>query len=78
MGSLVGRALAGIRKAKSEAKVSQRTDVGLAVVAAPAGQLGLLEQAADDLRGAGRVERLSLVDGADDVEVREVELLPAG
>ncbi len=76
MGSLVGRALAGIRKAKSEAKVSQRTDVGLAVVAAPAGQLALLDAAADDLRGAGRVARLSLVDG-DDVEVREVELLPA-
>ena len=78
MGSLVGRALAGIRKAKSEAKVSQRTDVGLVVVAAPPGQLALLEQAAQDLRGAGRVDRLSLVDGADDVEVRQVELLPAG
>ena len=76
--SLVGRALAGIRKAKSEAKVSQRTDVGLAVVAAPAEQLRLLEQAAGDLRGAGRVHRLSLVVGEGDVEVREVELLPAG
>ena len=76
--SLVGRALAGIRKAKSEAKVSQRTDVGLAVVAAPADQLRLLEQAAEDLRGAGRVDRLSLVDGDGDVEVREVELLLPG
>lgn len=74
---VVGRALAGIRKAKSEAKVSQRTDVGRALVAAPAAQLGLLRSAADDLRGAGRVETLDLVDGADEVTVREVELLPA-
>ncbi|MFC3687839.1 valine--tRNA ligase [Aquipuribacter hungaricus] len=78
MGSLVGRALAGIRKAKSEAKVSQRTDVGAAVVAAPAAQRALLELAVEDLRGAGRVDRLTLVDGGGDLEVRDVELVPAG
>ncbi len=78
MGALVGRALAGIRKAKSEAKVSQRTDVGLVVVAAPAAQLAMLEIAADDLRGAGRIDRLSLVEGDAELEVREVDLLPAG
>ncbi|MGJ7442889.1 valine--tRNA ligase [Aquipuribacter sp. MA13-6] len=75
--AVVGRALAGIRKAKSEAKVSQRTDVSAAVVAAPAAELSLLRAAVDDLRGAGRVVALSLVDGSDELEVRDVELVPA-
>ena len=75
---VVGIALAGIRKAKSEAKVSQRTDVFRAVVEAPDVDLALLEAAARDLRGAGRVAELDLrsADG-DALVVRSVDLAPA-
>jgi valyl-tRNA synthetase len=74
---VVGSALAGLRKAKSEAKVSQRTGVSSAVVSAPESQLSLLRHATEDLRGAGRVEDLRLVADGDDVEVRDVVLAEA-
>ncbi len=71
----VSEALIGIRRAKSDAKASQRTPVTHAVLAAPATQLGLLEQAARDLADVGRIERLELVAG-DALEVRSIELAP--
>jgi valyl-tRNA synthetase len=74
---VVGSALAGLRKAKSEAKVSQRSEVESAVVTAPESQLSLLRHAEDDLRGAGRVSNLRLVVDGEDVEVRDVVLAPA-
>ncbi len=77
---LLGAALAGVRKAKSQAKVSQRTDVLRAVVTAPAADVALVRPAVDDLRGAGRVADLVLVEGGDVLDVDEVELAetPAG
>ncbi len=57
--------LAGVRGAKSVAKVSMRTDVVRAVVRGPAAQLALVERAMDDLRAAGRL-------------VGEVVMEPAG
>ncbi len=73
----VSEALIGIRRAKSDAKASQRTPVTHAVLAAPSTQLGLLEQAARDLADVGRIERLELVAG-DALEVRSIELAPEG
>jgi valyl-tRNA synthetase len=52
---LIGEALSQVRKAKSEAKVSMRTDVGSAVIRGATPDLDLLQTAADDLRSAGRI-----------------------
>ncbi|HZI97800.1 MAG TPA: valine--tRNA ligase [Actinomycetales bacterium] len=74
---VVGAALAGVRKAKSQAKVSMRTDVSRATVSAPTAQLELVRAAAADLKGAGRVATLDLVDGGDSLTVTGVELVPS-
>ncbi|HKG52314.1 MAG TPA: valine--tRNA ligase [Actinomycetales bacterium] len=70
----VATALAGLRGAKSQAKVSQRTQVLRAVVQAPAAELEQVRAAADDLSAAGRVLGLELVEGGEQVEVAEAEL----
>ncbi|HSN05804.1 MAG TPA: valine--tRNA ligase [Candidatus Angelobacter sp.] len=54
----VATVLSGIRKAKSEAKVSMRGDVAAAVVSGDADSLARVEQAAGDLAAAGRVADL--------------------
>jgi len=54
----VGAALRQVRKAKSERKVSMRTDVPLAAVSAPAGEIEEVRLAADDLRAAGHIDKL--------------------
>ncbi|MPZ61407.1 MAG: valine--tRNA ligase [Propionibacteriales bacterium] len=51
----VGAVLAGLRGAKSEAKVSMRTDVTSAQVHGTDAVLTLAQRALDDLRAAGRV-----------------------
>jgi valyl-tRNA synthetase len=60
----VGAALAGIRKAKSEAKVGMRAEVASAVVAGPPEELALVRRAVDDLRAAGRIERVDFAAAA--------------
>jgi valyl-tRNA synthetase len=70
----VASALAGIRGAKSQAKVSQRTPVLRAVVRGPAADLGRIRSGADDLRAAGRVTDLRLEESGEQVEVAEVAL----
>ncbi len=74
---VVAAALAGVRKAKSEAKVTQRTEVAALVLAVPAGERDDLEAGLDDLRAAGRVRELSLVAGNGALEVQRVELAAA-
>jgi valyl-tRNA synthetase len=61
--SVVGDALSQVRKAKSEAKVSMRTDVASAIVRGPDDALDLLALGADDLKSAGRILDLALERG---------------
>ncbi len=58
-------ALSQIRKAKSEAKVSMRTEISSAVVSGPADAVARVLLAADDLKGAGRIESLSTSAGGE-------------
>ena len=51
----IASVLAAIRGAKSTAKVSMRTEVSSASVTGPAETVALAEQAAEDLRAAGRI-----------------------
>jgi valyl-tRNA synthetase len=65
----VSAALVGIRRAKTDAKASQKTDVRRATVAGPA----ILAEAADDLRAVGRITELSFTETAE-VAVTAIEL----
>ncbi|WP_456283313.1 valine--tRNA ligase [Microbacterium sp. JZ101] len=66
-------ALIGIRRAKTEAKASQKTPVARAVVAAPAERAAALRLAADDLRAVGRIAALEIED-ADAFAVTDIQL----
>ncbi|WP_294179940.1 valine--tRNA ligase [uncultured Schumannella sp.] len=67
--SEVSAALIGIRRAKTDAKASQKTEVLSAVLAGPA----MLAEAVDDLRAVGRIAELTLVE-AEEVAVTEIVL----
>ncbi len=66
---LVSEALIGIRRAKTDAKASQKTEVLSATIAGPA----LLAEAAEDLKAVGRIAQLDFV-VADEVAVTAIEL----
>ncbi len=68
-------ALISIRRAKTEAKASQKTPVARATIAAPAEKLEALRAAADDLRAVGRIAELSFTD-AEEFAVTDIELAP--
>ncbi|MFZ0325303.1 MAG: valine--tRNA ligase [Actinomycetes bacterium] len=53
--------LAAVRKAKSEAKTSMRTEVAAVTVTGSADQIEQVRVAADDLRAAGRISELELL-----------------
>ena len=63
--ALAGQALIGIRRAKTDAKASQKTLVASAVIVATSEQLELLELAAEDLKAVGRIEELNFAVGAE-------------
>ncbi|MBW4094881.1 MAG: valine--tRNA ligase [Acidobacteria bacterium] len=69
----LGQALSGIRKAKSEAKVKQRTEVMTATITAPAHQLAQLAAGQEDLKAAGNMRQLTLTEG-DELAVADVQL----
>jgi valyl-tRNA synthetase len=75
--SVVATALAGVRKAKSDAKVSMRADVESATVTAPAEQVALVEAARGDLTEAGRIASLTVVAGEGPLAVDVVLAPPA-
>jgi len=62
-------ALIGIRRAKTDAKASQKTEVLSATLAGPA----LIAEAVDDLRAVGRIGELTLVE-ANEIEVTDIVL----
>jgi valyl-tRNA synthetase len=67
----VSAALIGIRRAKTDAKASQKAPVRAAAIAGPA----ILAEAADDLRAVGRIADLTFADAAE-IEVTAIELEP--
>jgi valyl-tRNA synthetase len=72
----VALALGGIRKAKSEAKVKQRTEVETAVVTASAAQVEQVRAGLADLLAAGNAKDLRLAEGEGALTVSDVELVP--
>ncbi len=73
--STVGEALIIVRRAKTEAKVSQKTPVARLVLGAPAAAADALRLAEGDLKAVGRVEELTLAD-AETISVADIELAP--
>ena len=72
----VGAALGGLRKAKSEAKVKQRTQVLSAVISGSEAQVRQLEAALSDLSAAGNASGLELRVSDGDLSVSDVRLAP--
>ncbi|TFU34747.1 valine--tRNA ligase [Microbacterium paludicola] len=58
-------ALIGVRRAKTEAKASQKTPVAFAAIAAPAATAAALRLAAGDLKAVGRIQELEITDGEE-------------
>ncbi len=70
-----GTALAALRKVKSEAKVSQRTELTSVQLSLPAGAVMLVEAARSDVMAAGRARELTLVGADTDATVAEAPVL---
>ncbi|WP_460773557.1 valine--tRNA ligase [Microbacterium sp. GXF7504] len=73
--STVGEALIIVRRAKTEAKVSQKTPVARLVLAAPADAADALRLAEGDLKAVGRIQELRIAE-AESITVTEIELAP--
>ena len=72
---VVGQALTGLRKAKSEAKVKMRTEISAATVTGPSEDLDRVRAALGDLSAAGKVTgEMELVDG-ESLQVQDVALV---
>ena len=66
---LVSEALIGIRRAKTDAKASQKTEAVSATIAGPA----LLESGIDDLKAVGRIANVTFIE-AENVTVSDIVL----
>lgn len=73
----VGTALSGIRKAKSEAKVKQRTEVLSATITASEALTAQLRAGLGDLKAASNARELTLEAVNGELTVSAVELAPA-
>jgi valyl-tRNA synthetase len=71
-----GEALIGIRRAKTDAKVSQRTPVASARITGPEQTVARIGLVAGDVGAAGRIGSLSLDPGGEAVEVADVVFQP--
>ncbi|MEV8156809.1 valine--tRNA ligase [Kocuria salsicia] len=72
--TVVGEALSGLRKSKSEAKVKQRTAVESATISAPADVLARLRGGLDDLKAAGNAADVTLTEADGELAVSDVVL----
>jgi valyl-tRNA synthetase len=68
--TVAAEVIAAVRKAKSEAKLSMRTEVTTVSVAAPLATLDRVQAAEDDLRAAGRIAKIERDGSAGDLRVR--------
>jgi valyl-tRNA synthetase len=68
-------ALVGIRRAKTDAKASQKTEVTSCVISTPAVTRAWLEAAANDLKAVGRIHALEIAEGSE-VAVTSIVLAP--
>ncbi|UVJ37957.1 valine--tRNA ligase [Arthrobacter sp. CJ23] len=73
----VGVALSGIRKAKSEAKVKQRTGVLSATITANESLVAQLKAGLGDLKAAANAQEITLQSGEGELTVSDVVLAPA-
>ncbi len=71
----VSEALIGIRRAKTEAKASQKTPVARLVLGAPAAVRDALASTDGDLKAVGRIADLAFAD-ADAIAVHDLEFAP--
>ena len=67
--AVTATALGGVRRAKSGRSLSMRAEVARVVIAAPAAVLEHLAQAESDLKAAGRIASLDLVEASGDLAV---------
>ncbi len=65
----------GIRRAKTEAKASQKTAVARVTIAAPAASMAALRLAEGDLKAVGRIGEITYAD-AEATAVTAIELTP--
>jgi valyl-tRNA synthetase len=70
----VGLALSGVRKAKSEAKVKQRTEVLSATITAPEALTAQLQAGLSDLKAASNARDITLVAADGELTVSGVDL----
>ncbi|MFB9654723.1 valine--tRNA ligase [Pseudarthrobacter oxydans] len=70
----VGVALSGVRKAKSEAKVKQRTEVLTATITAPEALAAQLQAGLADLKAASNAREIILAVGEGELSVSDVAL----
>ncbi|WP_312719030.1 valine--tRNA ligase [Mobilicoccus sp.] len=72
----VGQALGGVRRAKSDAKVGMRATVSSVTIAGPEAAVAAIRDAETDLRAAGRIDGEITYAAADQVAVRDADLVP--
>jgi valyl-tRNA synthetase len=72
--AIVGVALSGVRKAKSEAKVKQRTEVLSATITAPEALTAQLQAGLSDLKAASNAREITLVAAEGELSVCDVAL----
>jgi valyl-tRNA synthetase len=72
---VAGTALAALRKVKSEAKVSMRTEIARVELLVPEAALAGVRVAEPDIRAAGRVIELTITAGGDEIVAHGAELV---